>query len=114
MEKTKRVRGVVDWVHDPTNDVFYVLLSHPSAYIRDTLVRYTPETDHYEVLKTFDFGIRVTQLTSADFEDFYIIVTTANDLDFSESASPPNHNEAVFDPLGQFTRNQRYANSEVC
>ena len=38
VEQTKTVRTVVDWLHDTTNDIFYQLLSHPSAYIQDLLV----------------------------------------------------------------------------
>lgn len=98
VEKTKTVRTVVDWVHDATNDIFYLLLSHPSAYIRDLLVMSDPSDDSYKTLKTFD-GVQSVSITTSDFESFYILATTASDFDRIESPVPANHNEAVFDRL---------------
>ena len=99
IEKTKCTRTVVDWLHDHTGDIFYMLLSHPSGYIQDLLVSYIPASDSYKTLKTFDAGIQVAQLASDDFNTFYVLVTKASDFDRIESPDPPNHNEAVFDNL---------------
>lgn len=99
IEQTKTVRTVVDWTHDPTNDRFYLLLSHPSVYIQDLLVMYTPADDRYETVNVFDPGVQVVSLTTSDFESFYILATRANDFDRSESPDPANHNAAVFDNL---------------
>lgn len=99
IEQTQTVRTVVDWTHDPTNDRFYLLLSHPSVYIQDLLVMYTPADDRYKTLKTFDSGVQVVSLTTSDFESFYILATRANAFDRIESPDPANHNAAVFDNL---------------
>ena len=116
IEETKTVRTVVDWIHDATNDIFYFLLSHPSRYIQDLLVSYDAATDTYAVVKKIDDGLQVAQLASVDFENFYIIATTATDFDRIESPSPPNYNASVFDNLDasretQDTRILKYVRS---
>ena len=97
VEPTKPTRTVVDWVHDGTNDVFYLLLSHPSGYVRDSLVSYAPEVDGYETLRTFAAGVQVVQLASSDYDTFYVLATTASDFDRIESVAPSNYTGAVTD-----------------
>ena len=97
VEKTKGLRTVVDWIHDAANDIFYQLLGHPSGYIQDWLVSYDPATDTYKHIKTFASGIQVVQLTSQDFENFFILATTALERDWTEFPTPPNNDESVFD-----------------
>lgn len=97
VEKTKPLRTVVDWIHDPANDIFYQLLGHPSGYIQDWLVSHDPATDTYKHIKTFASGIQVVQLTSQDFENFFILATTALEKDWTEFPNPPNNDESVFD-----------------
>ena len=87
----------VDWAHDATNNVRYALLSHPSGYIQDLLVSCDVDTDAYTVLHRFDLGLQTTQLTTADYDTFYVIATTANNFDRIESPDPPNYNAAVTD-----------------
>ena len=116
VEGTKIVRTTVDWVHDATNNVRYSLLSHPSAYIQDMLVSCDVDSDTYEILRMFDYGIQAMQLTTADFDTFYIIATTATEFDPVESPDPPNYNAAVFDKLDssretEDTRILRYTHS---
>ena len=66
---TKSVHSVVDWVQDRTTDRFYVLLSHPSAYVRDRLDVYDVAMDKTE-RRELDYGVRACQLTTADFNNF--------------------------------------------
>ena len=97
VEQTKPTRTVVDWVHARASDIFYLLLSHPSAHVQDLLVSYSPVSDSYETLKTFDFGIQVSQLVTTDYDTFYVIATTASGFDRVESPEPANHDASVFD-----------------
>ena len=97
VEASHPTRTVVDWVHDATDDVFYLLLSHPSGYVRDALVSYAPAGDIYRTLWTFDSGIEVVQLASGDYDAFYVLATDASDFDRTESVVPSNYTGAVTD-----------------
>ena len=74
-------------------------MSHPSAYIRDRLVAYDVEMERYETITEFEAGLRVCQLTTQNFIDFFIIATEANTFDWTEQPTPPNTSEAFFDNL---------------
>lgn len=94
---TEIVKTVVDYLYDPSEQKTYFLVSHPSAYIRDTILSYDRQTDTYENIHTFAHGIAVCQFVSNDYDTFYIIATTGSDIDTAEWPAPPNTNEAFFD-----------------
>ena len=97
--QTKTVHSVVDWLQDKTQNRFYFLMSHPSAYIRDRLDVYDPSMDKTETLKDLDFGVRACQLTTADFNNFYIIATDGLQQDPVDVETPRNWDDSYFDAL---------------
>ena len=76
-------RTPIDWIHDSTNNVLYVLLSNRSNRVRDRLIRFDVETETYRLLYEFDADRSVHQIASGNFQDFYITHSTAVDVDLS-------------------------------
>ena len=97
-EPGRTERMPVDWIHDPTGNALYILLSNPSNRVRDRLIRFDIDDEMYRVLHEFDADRSVHEITSSNFDDFYI--TTAAAIDVDRSDPNPTRREPASAYLG--------------
>ena len=83
-EDGRSERVPVDWIHDPTDNALYILLSNRSNRVRDRLIRFNIDTEAYRVLYEFEADRSVHQITSSNFDDFFITTSASIDTDRSE------------------------------
>ena len=84
------LRTPIDWIHDATENILYALLSNASDAAEDQLVSYDIAKDQYRVMQTFDASLAVGQLTSRDFNVFFIMTVPALDAGIDRSAETPD------------------------
>ena len=86
-ERGRITRLPTSWLHDPIANRLYALLSNPSDTLGDQLVSYDIDTDSHQVLYTFDAALTCYAITTADYENFYILCGASTDIDYSDPLS---------------------------
>ena len=84
------LRTPADWIHDATENILYALLSNASDAAEDQLVSYDIAKDQSRVMQTFDASLEALQLTSRDFNVFYVLTAPAADITVDRSAESPD------------------------
>ena len=105
-ENGRTERVPVDWIHDDTNNVLYILLSNPSNRVRDRLIRFDVATETYRLLYEFDADRSVYQITSGNFQDFYITHAKAIGSDLSVTDRLPTITNLEIDAGSAFSDNK--------